>query len=167
MANKYMTLVAGRDTLVEALTASAGSGDAGKIVALDNSGKLDPSLMPVGAGPDVSTIIASEALSAGDYVNIYNNAGTPNCRKADASNDRPAHGFVLAGVSMSANATVFYEGPNSGRSGLTIGSRYYLSTTGNVSATPPVTPGSLISQFLGIAVTATTINTDIADAIVL
>lgn len=166
-ANKYQTLVGGRDTLVAATQASTGASNANQIVALDESGKLDVTLLPVGVGPDVATILASEALVAGDYVNIYNNAGTPNVRKADATNDRPAHGFVRDAVSMSANAVVYFEGPNDDRSGLTPGSRYYLAASGGVTATAPATPTYVISQFVGIAVDATTINTDIDDEVVL
>lgn len=165
--NKYQTLVNGRDTLVAGQQTSAGAGDANKIVALDSSGKLDVSLLPVGVGPDVSLVTASEALAAGDYVNIYSNSGTPNVRKADNSNDRPAMGFVKSSVSNAATATVYFEGPNDAKSGLTVGARYYLGTAGAVTNTPPASPGALISQFVGIAVSATVINTDIDDEIVL
>jgi hypothetical protein len=43
----------------------------------------------------------------------------------------------------------------------------YLGTAGNPTHTVPATPGSVIHQFLGIAISATEINTDIEDAIVL
>lgn len=167
MADKYQTLSNGRETMVEATVISAGAGSNGEIVALDSGGRIDVSVLPVGVGPDVTSIITSEALVAGDYVNIYNNSGTPNARKADASNDRPAHGFVRDAFSSSATAIVYFEGPNDDKSGLTPGARQYLSTAGGVTATAPVLPGSVISQFLGIAINATTINTDIADEIVL
>lgn len=166
-ADKYQTLTNGRETMVEATVTSAGAGSAGEILALDSSGRIDVSVLPVGVGPDVSSLITSEALVAGDYVNIYNNSGTPNARKADASNDRPAHGFVKDAFASAASAIVYFEGPNDDKSGLTPGARYYLSTAGGTTATAPVLPGSVISQFVGIAVNATTINTDIADEIVL
>jgi hypothetical protein len=164
---KYQTLVNGRDTLVASTQVSAGVGNASDIVALDATGRLDVSVLPVGVGPDVSIVLASEALSAGDYVNIYNNAGTPNARKADSTNDRPAHGFVKSAVLSAANATVYFEGPNDAKSGLTIGARYYLGAAGAVIATAPVLPTNVISQYVGLAVAATTINTDIDDEIVL
>lgn len=169
MANKYIELNAtsGELTQVEGTVTSAGAGDAGEIIALDSSGKIDISLLPTGIGPDVAIVLASENLSAGDYVNIYDNTGTPNVRKADASNSREAHGFVLSAVSSAANATVYFEGGNNGLSGLTPGARMYLGTAGAATATVPVSPGSQIFQLLGIAIAADTINTDIDDIVVL
>lgn len=166
-ADKYQTLVNGRETMREATVSSSGAGSAGDIVALDSSGRLDVSTLPVGVGPDVSTLTASEALNAGDYVNIYNDLGTPKARKADATNDRPAHGFVKEAFASSDSAIVYFEGPNDDKSGLTPGSRYYLSGAGGISLTPPALPTYVIHQFVGIAVSATTINTDIDDEIVL
>lgn len=166
MAQKPIQLVSGKLTEVEATVVSAGAGDAGELVALDASGKLDLSVLPTGIGPDIASIVSSENLSAGDYVNIYDNAGTPTVRLADNSNNRPAMGFVLTSVTSPAAAAVYFEGGNTGLSGLTVGARYYLGTAGNATATPPVSP-AIFSQFLGIAVNATTINTDIDDEVVL
>ncbi len=167
MANKYRTLLNGREKMQEATVTSAGSANAGEILALDSSGRIDVSVLPVGVGPDVSTLEATEALNAGDYVNIYNSAGTPKVRKADSTNDRPAHGFVKDGYSIGAMAVVYFEGPNDDKSSLTPGARYYLAAAGGVTSTAPLSPTHAISQFLGIAVSATTINTDIADEVVL
>lgn len=166
-ANKYQTLVNGRDTLVAANQTSAGVADANKLVALDATGKLDVTLLPIGVGPDVAMVVASEALAAGDYVNIYQNAGAPAVRKADSTNDRPAHGFVKAAVLSAATATVYFEGPNDSKSGLTIGTRQYLSSAGGTKTTAPVSPTDVIHQFVGVAISATSINTDIDDEIVL
>lgn len=165
--NKYMTLVNGRDTLIAGAQVSAGVADANKLVALDATGHLDPTILPIGVGPDVALLPASEALSAGDYVNVFSNSGVSTVRKADNSNDRPAHGFVKAGVASAATATVYFEGPNDAKSGLTVGARYYLGTAGGVTAVPPVSPAAIISQYVGLAVLATVINTDIDDEIVL
>jgi hypothetical protein len=169
MADKYQTLLSGRETMIEATVASLGAANAGEIVALDGTGRLDASVLPVGVGPDVATIVVNESagLSAGDYVNIFNNGGTPNVRLADASNDRAAHGFVKATYADGANATVYFEGPNDALTGLTPGARQYLGAAGNATATAPVLPGSVIHQFLGIAVSTSAINTDIEDPILL
>ena len=167
MADKAIQLISGKLTQVEATVASAGAGNAGDIVALDGGGKLDVSVLPTGVGPDVTVVIASEALSAGDYVNIWDDAGTPKARLADNSNGRDAHGFVKDAVASAANATVYFEGANDDLSALTPGARYYLGTAGDATVTPPVAPGAMISQFLGIAINATTINTDIDDCIML
>jgi hypothetical protein len=167
MAQKPLQLVAGKITQVEATVISAGAGDAGEVVALDASGKLDVSVLPTGVGPDVKIILASEAIGAGKYVNIYDNTGVANIRLADNSNSRPAHGFVKDAVLSAANGTVYFEGANDDLTGLTSGARQYLATAGGVTATPPVFPAATIHQLVGSAVSATEINTDIEDCIVL
>lgn len=167
MADKYQSLVSGRETMVEATVVSAGAGNAGEIPALDGTGKLDLSVMPVGVGPATAAILASENLAAGDFVNVYDNAGTQNVRKADASNDRRANGFVLAAVTSGNNATVYFEGQNTQLSGLTPGARQYLGAGGAPTETVPVLPGSVIHQFLGTAISATAMDVEMADEIVL
>ena len=168
MAHKPLQLVAGKITQVEATVVSAGSGDAGEIVALDSSGKLDVSVLPTGVGPNVKLILASENIGAGKYVNIYDNAGTENVRLADNSNSREAHGFLLDAVTSGNNATVYFEGTNNDLSGLTPGARQYLGTAGGVTATPPTfAGGAQISQLVGNAISATEIDTDIDDIVVL
>jgi hypothetical protein len=165
MANKYLTLISGRDTLKEATVISAGGANAGELVALDASGKIDETVLPSSIVPDVKVLETTEALSAGNYVNIYNATGTVKCRLADNSNDRPAMGYVKTSYSSGATTVkVYFEGANSNLSALTLGARYYLGTAGAPTATP-VTAG--IHQFLGIAISATEINTDIDDEIVI
>jgi hypothetical protein len=84
MANRYIAMINGLFTQVQALVTSAGAGDAGKIVATDAAGKLDASLMPTGVGADTASIVSSENLAAGDLVNVFDSSGTPKVRKADA-----------------------------------------------------------------------------------
>jgi hypothetical protein len=165
MADKFIRLNNGKLAETEATDTSTGVAEAGDIVALDSAGKIDVSLLPVGVGPDVAVLPATENLGAGDYVNIFDDGGTPSVRLADASNGRDAHGFVKSAVTASSNATVFFEGANDNLSGLTTGSRYYLDAAGAVTATPPASPASSISQFLGVAISPTAINTDIDDCI--
>lgn len=156
MPNKYVALVSGKLKEVVALVTSSGAGDAGKIVALDSSGRLDQSVMPVGIGANVVVATASEALTAGDFVNLYDSSGL-KVRKADATNStKPANGFVLANVAQDAQATVYLLGEvNTQLSSLTVGADYYLSTTpGGVTTTPPSTAGNIV-QYLGRAHSAT------------
>lgn len=166
-AKKYVAVVSGILTETQALVASAGGADDGKIVALDASGKLDQSVMPVGIGPDTATIQASENLAAGDFVNIHDATGA-RVRKADASNGRVAHGFVLSSVTSGQNATVYFEGTNTGVSGLTPGARQFLSggTAGAATATAPSTSGHYV-QTLGFAVTTTSMTFEPQDPIIL
>jgi len=159
MANKYIALVTGRHTEVEATATSAGAGDAGKIPALDGAGRLDSTMMPVGLGADTASIEASENLAAGDFVNLHDSSGA-KVRKADASDAaKLAHGFVLAAVTSGQNATVYFEGRNTEVSGLTPGARQYLSaaTAGAITATPPSTATNIV-QYVGVAVSATSVD---------
>lgn len=161
----FLSIVAGKITEIAALVVSGGSGDAGKIPALDSSGRLDNSVMPVGISADTKVVLASEALSAGDFVNIYNNAGTANCRKASAADaTKPAHGFVLNNVSSGTNATIYFVGANTALTGLTPGGIYVLSATtpGGVvaQASAPATTGNVL-QSVGVATAASEINVEI------
>jgi hypothetical protein len=145
-------------TIVNSTVASAGAGSSGKLAALDSSGRLDSTVLPVGVGADTGTVTASEALSAGDLVNIWNNSGTANARKADATvAGKEAHGFVLAAVASSASATVYFEGTNTQCSGLTPGRQFLLTTAGKCGATAPSASGNVV-QLVGFATSATAVN---------
>lgn len=169
-AQKFLTIVNGMKTLLQAITSSAGAADAGKMVALDDAGRLDNSMMPVGIGADTKAIVASEALSAGDFVNVYNNAGTSNVRKADATTaGKECNGFVLAAVTSGQNATVYFEGTNTQRTGLTIGTRYVLATTAGgivAKASAPSASGN-VQQEVGVAISATEISFEPSEPIVI
>ena len=164
MANKFMKRNTSNGNIQEELTVnvSAGVSSAAKIPELDANGKLDQSMMPSGVGPDTQAVTASEVLSAGDFVNVYNNAGNLRIRKADASANKPAHGFVKAAVASSASGVVYFEGQNDQLSSLTLGSDYFLSDTtpGGVTATPVTGVGKL-HQYLGKAITTTLMATEI------
>lgn len=114
---------------------------------------------PVSGGASAS-LPASEALAANDLVNVWNDAGVARVRKANAtSSGKEAHGFVEAAVTSGATATVKMSGIAT-NSGLTAGTRYFLSTTGGlVTATAPSTAGN-IAQPVGIAISATQLLLD-------
>ncbi len=152
--------------LVNAVASSAGAGDAGKIAQLDGAGRLDATLMPVGIGADTALIQASENLAAGDFVNIHNSGGA-RVRKADATAaGKPAHGFVLAGVTSGANATVYFEGTNNQVTGQTPGDVFLQTTAGTAGATCPSGAGN-VAQKLGVATSATAINFERGEPITL
>jgi hypothetical protein len=147
--NKYLQHDgAGRVAEVAATQTSAGSGDAGKIPALDANGRLATTMMPTGIAADTASIVASEALADGDLVNVWSNGGTPNVRKADASSSgKEAHGFVLASVSSSGTAVVYFEGTNGDQTGLTAGVQYLSDTTpGKATTTVPTTAGHVVQR---------------------
>jgi hypothetical protein len=126
-------------------------------------------MMPVGMGADTVSMVTSENLAAGDLVNVYDVTAVPTARKANATdNTKPVTGFVLAGTSSPDPATIYMEGPITGLSGLTAGTRMYLSaaTGGALTATPPTGTGKIV-QFVGRAVNATTVNFEPSDPILL
>lgn len=144
-------------SIVNGKNASAGASDAGKLAALDAAGKLDLTMMPTGVGADSALITASEALAAGDLVNIWNSSGA-KVRKADATvSGKEAHGFVLAAVSNGSPATVYFEGTNSSVTGQTPGPVFLSSTAGIAANTAPSGSGNVV-QRVGFAISATAIN---------
>ena len=148
--DKYLKQVSGVLTEQGATQTSAGAGDAGKIPALDSAGRLDSSMMPVGIGADTAVITASEALAAGDFVNVYDAAGAFTVRKADATTaGKEAHGFVLAAVESAAPATVYFEGTNTQVTGMTPGNVYLAATAGVATATAHSSTGNVV-QKLGV-----------------
>ncbi len=157
-AKKLLRLVGGVMTEALGIQSSAGAANAGDIPALDESGRIDASMMPVGIGADVANIPASEALAAGDFVNVWNDGGTAKVRKADATiAGKDAHGFVLAAVSNSATATVYFEGTNTQVTSQTAGNVYLQTTAGKGGATVPSAAGNVVQQ-VGIATSATSVN---------
>jgi hypothetical protein len=160
----FLARVGGITKQILGIQVSAGAADAGKIPALDATGRFDLSMLPVGVGVQTKPVTASEALDAGNYVNLWDNAGTLNARKADNSNNRPADGFVLAAVANAATATVYpLDAPNTALSGLAVGIRYYLGTAGGVISTPLDAVAQAgtgkIDQCLGKSTSATEILT--------
>jgi hypothetical protein len=103
-------------------------------------------------------ITASEALAAGDLVNVWNSTGA-KVRKADASvAGKEAHGFVLAAVSSAASATVYFEGTDTQVTGQTPGVVYLSATTPGLATTTPPSGTGQVVQRVGFATSATAIN---------
>lgn len=166
--DKYLKISGGVMSEQAAIQSSAGAGDAGKIPALDSGGRFDSTMMPVGVGAETVTLVASEALAAGDFVNVWDDSGTPKARKADASTaGKEANGFVLAAFDSAASATVYLSGINNQLTSLTGGSVYYLSgTPGAATATAPSSSGNIV-QRLGRATSTTEIPFQPGDPVTL
>ena len=157
--NRFLGLIGGVKTWFPGLAISSGTPDGSKIVMTSSNGRLDVTLMPIGIGAATQSMVASEALVSGDFVNIFDAAGVPNCRKADSTNSRAANGFVTSAVASAASATVFLSGPNTARTALVSGSLYFLGTAGNVSLTAPSVVGNIIQE-IGVAANPTCISFD-------
>ena len=165
-AKKFLRLVNGVLTEIFGVQTSAGAGNAGDLVSLDNSGRIDNSMMPVGIGADTATITASETLAAGDWVNVWNDSGA-KVRKADATTaGKEAHGFVLAAVTSGNPATVYFEGTNTQVTGQTPGPVYLQTTAGTGGATATSASGNLVQQ-VGVALSATSVNFERGTPVVL
>lgn len=148
-APRFLRNVSGK--IKEVIAAVVGTADS--IVATDGTGKIDVSFLPTGVGPEVVTMVTSENITAGAFVNIYNNGGTITARNADATtNAKPAHGFVRASTTSPAAATIYLPSNlNDVTSGLTLGAEYFLSTTpGVITTTAPSASGNIV-QRVGVA----------------
>jgi hypothetical protein len=163
-AKRYVAIDStGGLTEVAATVASAGAGSDGNLLALDSSGRIDASALPIGVGLDAVSCLASEALAAGALVNIWLNTGVASVRNADASAGvgKMAHGFVATATSSGQMATIFLDSGAviSGLSGLSAGVTYLLSasTPGTLTAIAPATAGQ-ISQQIGVALSATSLK---------
>jgi len=158
---KFLTKGSGVLTEAQAISTSAGAGDAGKIPALDSNGKINENMMP--AGVSAETVIAkagSGGLAANDVVYIHLVTVTLTADKADATDaTKRAQGYVKAAVNEGDDATVYLDGELPGTS-LTPGAKYYLTTTpGTVSVTAPSGSGNMV-QCVGEAVSETQIKFD-------
>ena len=157
-AKKFLRLVNGVLTEIFGVQTSAGAANAGDLVSLDDTGRIHNSMLPVGIGADTATVTASEALAAGDWVNIWNDAGAAKVRKADATTaGKEVHGFVLSAVTSGNPATVYFEGTNTQVTGQTPGPVYLQTTAGAGGATIPSASGNVVQQ-IGVAVSATAVN---------
>lgn len=159
-AKKFLRTGTGNELFdeVAGVITSSGAANDGDIPCLDAGGKLDITLLPSGIGADTSVVIASEALADGDLVNLWNNAGTVNVRKADATTTgKEAHGYVLAAVSAAASATIYHDGTNNHVTGLTVGRQWLSTTPGKSTTTRPVASGN-VQQVVGFATAATSMT---------
>ncbi|MFZ7154017.1 MAG: hypothetical protein ACO1HP_09590 [Bacteroidota bacterium] len=146
-------------------TTSAGAGDSGEFPVLDGSGKLDSSFMPAGIGADTITADAGENLAAGDFV-YFDSSG--DVFKADASAiAKAAVGYVLDAVTSGQPATVYFDDANTSVTGLTVGSKYYLSgsTPGAITTTAPTTSGHIV-QSVGVPHLATSLHVRLSEPVI-
>lgn len=155
-AQGFVAIVGGKLKQLLGIQASAGAADAGKIIAANDAGKLDASFLPAGIGANQVVAVTSEALSPGDFINLYGNAGVLTMRKADNSNGREAWGFVEQAYASGASGTAKrLNVTNSARAGLTAGGEYWLGAAGGVIAAPldatDAANVNKVSQYLGRA----------------
>jgi len=168
MADKFIYLdrIQGRLKEKSAIDVSNGASDAGKLIALGEDGRIHRSMIYEDVGVSNISLPAYEALIAGDFVNIFLDSGVPKVRKADASANKPAHGYVLSSVASGSTAIVYFDHQNTKLTGLTVGAYYFLSNTtaGTVMTACPTTTGHIM-QIVGVAISPTTIDVEIEQPI--
>lgn len=165
---KFLSLLTGRVSEVQPITASAGAGDASKMIQTDSNGLIDPSLMPSGITPDQKAGTSNGTITAKDLC-FVEAAGTIARATAAAGTPNQCIGYALTSVATGQPITIQLEGKLNGLSGLTPGSRYYLSdvTPGGLLIAPGPVGAGKISQFVGTALSATELNFEPDDAIAL
>lgn len=156
---KFLNLVSGKIKEAVGLDSSAGAGSAGKLVALDSSGKINANMMPSGISAETVEVTASENLSQWDLVNIYDDSGTLKARKADGgTNKYVAHAFCPSSIDSASTGNVQMDGIITG-TGLTPGSDYFLDDTAGgytLFAGAPSGAGKIL-QKIGYAVSPTSL----------
>lgn len=170
--NKYLERDAATGRVTERLSAdsSAGAGDAGRIVALNAAGEIDPSMLPPGVS-NAEIIEVGVAVATNSLVEVYNDLGTPKIRPASGNpaNLQPAVGWVDAAYIATDLALVFFDGQVGG-TGFTPGQRVYLASStpaDGIVTTTPVTGAGAAHQFVGRAVSTTLFNFEPDDPIIL
>lgn len=125
---------------------------------------LDPGQLIYEGNLNKIYVIAKVNVLAGHYMNLFNDAGVLKIQPANAAPTTLwADGYITADIAAGAvGEFIMSRGNNQALTGLTIGQRYWLdgSGTGGIRTTPPVAAGTL-EQYLGIAVTATELITNI------
>lgn len=137
-------------------------------------GPQDPSLWTALAG-GASTLqsgnltrfyaTATEAILFGALINITPVAGVCCVRNANATdNTRPADGYcsTQGGISSNAAGECQLATGTMSVTGLTPGTRYWLSTVNGLLSTVPATAAGNIEQYIGIAIDATDLFVNIA-----
>ena len=144
-----------------------GESNARKVPSLGHTGLLDDSMLSQGVRLGNSEIVVEgeEALTAGDFVHI-SLLDFPRFLvvKADASNDREAHGFVLQDSNENTITTAYLSGVND-QLPASFSNYAYLSTTaGGRTSIPPSGPSDLI-QTLGRPLSTTSLFFDPSEPI--
>jgi hypothetical protein len=101
-------------------------------------------------------VLASEAVQAGDLVNVWNSSGNFRVRKADALLGYEAHGFVLDAAGAGSFVNVFHTGYNTFMTNLVPGVQF-LAAAGKVTGQPPWQVGQ-IAQRVGFSPTDSVLN---------
>jgi len=111
----------------------------------------------VNNSPVVAVFTAGETLTAGDWVYV---SASNTVRKARANSwtTMPAIGVAMEAITSGNTGKILLAGEDGNQSGLTAGSRYFISSTvaGAIQALPPLGFGTFL-QLVGIGKSSTDI----------
>ena len=161
-APKYIKRDATSGQLKEVIATETAAAES--IISTTAGGTIDPSLLP---DESLTTFVAGENLAAGAMIYIKSDGKAWNASAASGGNQ--AQGWVNAAFTTGQTATVYLgNGRNTGIAGLSVGSRYYLSTStpGGVQSTVPTGAGNL-DQFVGNASATGELDVVLDDGIIL
>lgn len=145
------------DTLINS-SEIGGAGAAHKRGQLNALGQWDESMFPAGFGEEVQAYPCSENLSAGNAVQLWNDAGTVKVRKAD-NVGKPADGYVNQAYTSGQSANMYKEGIVA-VTGATVGPVFLGTNGGYLYTNGPADADGVVHQSLGYATSSTTISWD-------
>lgn len=110
-------------------------------------------------------VTASEAISLGDFVNLHNNAGVLNARKANGASGavKATRGFcsTVGGIALGARGEVILSQGLLTISGVNPGDNVFLSATPGQGTLTALTGAGQLEQYLGTAVATNLVYVDI------
>jgi hypothetical protein len=111
-------------------------------------------------------VIASEAISFGAAISLFNSGGVLQVRNANATNNtKICDGFcsTIGGITAGATGEIILNNGVANIGGLVIGSRYWLSTTNGIISNAPAVAAGNVEQLLGIAISSTVLSFNISN----
>lgn len=109
---------------------------------------------------------AGEALSLGEAVYLHTDGKVYKAGNAGNRAQASVFGFVKEDVAINVSATLIVRGSCTGMSSLTVGSEYFLGTSGAITATAPSGSGEYLSN-IGQAQSATVLDVDVVPPVLL
>jgi len=142
----------------------------GGIIAALLALKVEIASMGGGGGGTTATVeiaaVAGEALALGEAVYLHTDGKVYKAKNDGNRAEATVFGLVKAAASISASATMIVRGSCTGMSGLTVGSEYFLDTTGAIATTVTTTSGDYVVN-VGQAQSATVLDVDVRQPVLL
>ena len=110
--------------------------------------------------------VAGEALALGESVYLHTDGKVYKATNDGSRAEATVFGLVKAAAIISASATIIIRGSCTGMSGLTVGSEYFLDTSGGIATTVTTTSGDYVVN-VGQAQSATVLDVDVRQPVLL